>query len=162
MSHDCRPKKQRVMKKPFLGTQFGLIKLFRIASAILRCFVLVVKYWLAGVVYTILRAFFLMSPTGWYSPIRLCSCLVGRPIYRTPQEHVNWYMHIEVVKRGNVPFCWDLFPAYSLSPVEKHPWVILKSTTNNFSKGSLSTGRILNDNSESNWVIRIKCKIDVS
>ena len=50
----------------------------------------------------------LVSPTGWCSLIRLCNCLVVRPIYRTPQEQVNWYMHIEVVKRGNVSFRLNL------------------------------------------------------
>ena len=44
----------------------------------------------------------LSSPTGWCSLILLCSCLVVRPIYRTPQGQVNLYIHIEVVKRGNV------------------------------------------------------------
>ena len=101
------------------------------ASAILRCFVLVVKYWLAGVVYRMWKAFSismlwlestrcfrmddlmvlivpLVSPTGWCSLIRLCSCLVVRPIYRTPQEQVNWYMHMEVVKRGNLSFRLNL------------------------------------------------------
>ena len=105
------------------------------ASAMLRCFNLAEWYWLAAVLFKILKALSLLitwlesikcfkmddlivpivplaGPTGRCSLILLCSCLVVRPMYRTPQELVNWYMHMEVIKRfthSHVTAIIDLF-----------------------------------------------------